>query len=181
MRAELPRKSRAAGFTLFELIVVIMLFAASAGLFVDRYVKYQEMAEKAAMEQTAGSIRSALTIQVAALIARGRTNDIARLAELNPMTFLVDTQKNYVGELFQIGVEDAPPGSWYFDLRTREVVYVVERDTHFQPGPSGSKSVRYKVTAVYNEGIPSGPNGSGKKSVGGLAFKEVERYTWVVK
>jgi prepilin-type N-terminal cleavage/methylation domain-containing protein len=170
-------KSRSAGFTLFELIIVIILVAVFAGVLLGRFQMYQEAAEKAAMEQTAGAIRSALNIQLAALIARGRAGDIPRLAALNPVTLLAEKQRNYVGEYYDVAGSDIAPGSWYYDLKSRQLVYLVDRGTHFVPDKSGRKWVRYRVGLVYNDAVSPAGDASDRE-IAGITFTEVEPYIW---
>lgn len=166
-----------AGFTLFELIIVIILVAVFSGMLLGRFLIYQEAAEKAAMEQTAGAIRSALNIRLAALIARGRTAEIPKLATLNPVTLLAEKQRNYVGEYYDVSGSDIPPGSWYFDLKSKELVYLVDRGAHFVPDKSGRKRVRYRVGLVYNDDLSS-VTAVSTREVGGIALTEVEPYIW---
>lgn len=177
MRRRVSARLRSAGFTLFELLVVAILVALLAGILLGRLLAYQEMAEKAAMEQTAGAIHSALTIQLAGLIARGRTQDIPKLTALNPITLLSGPQKNYVGEYFDPRPGDIPPGSWYFDLKNRQLVYTVQHSAHFVAGTGGDKAVRYKVVLVSNDWLRI-PAGTGGKDIGGITLKEVNPYSW---
>jgi type II secretory pathway pseudopilin PulG len=176
-----PGKRAATGFTLFELVMVIVLVAVFAGVLQGRFLNYQEMAEKSAMEQTAGALRSALTIQLAGLIARGKMEDIPRLAEVNPMILLADAQKNYVGEFYEAALGDIPAGSWYFDLKRRQLVYVVQSGTHFVPDENGIKEVRYKVNVVYSDWLKSDNGKLAQKEVGGITLKEVRPYSWNIK
>lgn len=177
----LSPKRRAGGFTLLELILVIILVAVFAAILLGRFLLYQEMAEKASMEQTAGAVRSALNIQVAGLIARGGTQEIPKLATLNPVIFLAEKQKNYVGEFYEAALEDIPSGSWYFDLKHKELVYLVRSGEHFVPDEKGDKRVRFKVDLVYNEDLLSSAAGSGRRELGGVVLKEVVPYTWDVR
>jgi hypothetical protein len=171
------RNFRATGFTLFELILVIALVAVFSGVLLGRFRMYQEAAEKAAMEQTAGAIRSALNIQMAALIARGRADEIPRLAALNPVTLLAEKPRNYAGEYYDVTGSDIAPGSWYYDLKNKELVYLVDRGAHFLPDKDGRKCVRYRVDLVYNDDLPRGRNSAGV-DVGGITFREIEPYVW---
>lgn len=169
-------RKRSAGFTLFELMIVIVLVAVFAGILLGRFLLYQEMAEKTAMEQTAGAVRSALNIQVAGLIARGRTEDIPKLLTVNPMKLLTETQKNYAGEFYEVAHGDVPQGSWYFDLKRRHLVYVVRNGAHFEPDENGDKLVRFRVDLVYNDwqkGLDSA-----SREIAGVSFKEVRPYVW---
>jgi prepilin-type N-terminal cleavage/methylation domain-containing protein len=169
------------GFTLFELIIVVILVALLAGILLGRFLTYQEAAEKTAMEQTAGAIQSALTIQVAGLIARGSVADIPKLASVNPVNFLAQKPKNYAGEYYEPAPGDIPEESWYYDLQRKQLVYLVRRGEHFAPDSSGNKRVRYKTVVVYNEGFPFQSVKARKKDVGGVILTEVEPYKWELK
>ena len=164
------------GFTLFELIIVIILVALFAGVLLGRFRFYQEAAEKAAMEQTAGAIRGAINIRLAALIARGKTQDIARLAGINPVNLLSEKPPNYAGEYYGIAAGDIAPGSWYYDLRDRQLVYLV-RGAHFIPDKNGNKRVSYRMTLVYDDGF-SGTHDAARREVAGVILKEVTPYVW---
>ncbi|HEY8606807.1 MAG TPA: prepilin-type N-terminal cleavage/methylation domain-containing protein [Noviherbaspirillum sp.] len=168
----------ARGFTLFELVIVICIVALFSAFLLDRLRLYQEMAEKAAMEQTAGSLRSALHLQMASLIAKGRMQDIEKLAEINPFSLLAERQGNYLGEY------DAPPdgelasGSWYYDRQRREVVYLVHLRRHFVSADAAGDRVRYKVAVLYNDQLPP-PLAA--REVGGLSFREQAPYQWRIQ
>lgn len=168
------------GFTLFEFILVIIVIAVSAGVFFNRFLTYQESAEKVAMEQTAGAVRSALTIQVSGMLARGRTEEIARLAAINPMTLLAELPKNYAGEFYG-AADNVAVGNWYFDMKTRQLIYLVRHHTHFQSDGQGDKAVRYQVSVVFNNAMRGGDAKAASKEIGGIVLKEVQPYTWNVR
>ena len=81
---------RNTGFTLIELVVVIIIISTLGAVLLDRMWFYQEAAEKAAMEQMAGTLRSALHFQIADRLLNGKTADIADLAQDNPMDWLAE-------------------------------------------------------------------------------------------
>lgn len=170
----------ASGFTLLELMLAIVLVGVFAGILLGRFVGYQEMAEKAAMEQTAGAIRSALAIQSAALIARGRAEDIPKLLNINPMNLLRDAQHNYAGEYFEPRAGEIAPGSWYFDLKRKELVYLVHRGTGFASGP-GAKAVRFKIGLVYNDDLTPAPLIAPRRELGGVTLYTVMPYRWMTE
>jgi len=76
-----PRSSK--GFTLIELIVAITIIVFLMGMLLTRIWFYQEQAEKAAMEQVAGALQTALVIQYAHLLTRGREAEVKNLVSEN--------------------------------------------------------------------------------------------------
>lgn len=165
------------GFTLLELIVVITIIVALMGLFLNRALYYMERAEKAAMEEMAGSIQSALTMQYGRIITRGKSSDVVALTSGNPMNWMQKKPHNYAGEFYDPSPQSVPAGNWMFDLRSRELIYVPDRTDHFKPGKDGKFWVRFHVTASYEPSpLPSLHNAAPELT--GILFEPVEPYSW---
>lgn len=170
-----PRSSR--GFTLIELIVVIIIIVTLMGLFMNRALFYQEQAEKTAMEQVAGAIQSALTLQYSQIMTRGKPSDVAALAKDNPINWLQKKPRNYAGEYYDPTPLAVQSGNWVFDLRSRDLVYVVRSADHFKPGRDGKKWIRFHVAVHYDPSrLPSLQNAPPELT--GILFEPVEPYSW---
>ena len=166
------------GFTLLELIIVITIVSILATVLLNRLLDYQERAEKVAMEQTAGILRSALHLQVVDLIARNRMSDIPKLVEENPITWLAEKPHNYQGEYFDPPPGQLDAGNWYYDLKARQLVYLVDRGRHFLPDPTGRKAVRYEVALVYNKNREGDAQALAPREVGGVVLQLAQPYQW---
>jgi len=180
--AGLSRSSK--GFTLIELVVVITIIVILTGALLTRIWFYQEQAEKAAMEQVAGALQSAMVLQFGRLLVHGRESEAINLLTENPTRWLMRAPPNYAGEFDGIKPAAIEPGNWAFDLRTRELIYVPDRSDYFVPGKDGLKWVRYRARLEY-EHVPGAavPRGSSKGAdeISGVLFEPVERYQWFVK
>ncbi len=165
------------GFTLFELVIVITIIVTLMGLFMNRFMFYQEQAEKTAMEQVVGAIQSALTMQYGELLTRGKPSDLAALAEDNPMNWLQKLPRNYSGEYYDPTPRGVSQGNWMFDLKTRELVYVLQDSNYFKPGKDGRKWIRFHVVLNYTASrLPSLQNQPPELT--GVLFEPVEPYSW---
>lgn len=171
------RKNRAQGLTSGEMRLAIIVVSLLLLVALERFWFYQERAEKAAMEQMAGILRSALQFQLLGRLAKGRLSELQRLAEENPMDWLAEPPPNFSGARFGAGSQEVNKGSWYFDLKSRELVYVVAHSRYFTPGHSGRREVRYKVRLVYANAAPVGRDAA-DKSVIGATLALVEPYGW---
>ncbi len=169
---------RARGFTLIEFLVVIIIISTLGAVLLDRMWFYQEAAEKAAMEQLAGTLRSALHFQIADKLVKGQTRELSRLAEDNPMDWLAEQPSNYVGERFAPGADEVAKGNWYYDLKDRQLVYVVARGGHFMPDQAGRKEVRYAVRVVYARAPQAGQENADKQEINGVILAVAEPYRW---
>src|SRR5471030_546096 len=78
----------AAGFTMIELILVIVLVSVLAVTAIDRLFYYQERAEKAAVEATLAALKMGLRIRLAELTVTNKQNLAAELERENPVRWL---------------------------------------------------------------------------------------------
>lgn len=166
------------GFTLIELIVVIIIIVVLAGLFLVRIPLYQERAEKAAMQQVEGALQSALVMRFGALQTRGAAGEkeLSILATDNPITWLQKMPPNYMGEYYDPTPRTVAPGNWMFDLKSRDLIYVLNQSDNFTPGPDGNKWIRFHVKLGYEPKL--GQPESGKELVTTL-FEPTHPYRWL--
>jgi prepilin-type N-terminal cleavage/methylation domain-containing protein len=165
-------RSKHAGLTLVELIVVVCIIALCATLLFERLRFYQEAAEKAAMEYTVAVVKSALQLRIAAMLLRGEGKDIGSLARANPVEWLMEPPLGYRGE-FRAPHPDVPRGSWYFDATRRELVYVPDLDGHLERLADGSKRIRFRVQVDEPK-----ESDSERRRVTGMRVEAVAPYTW---
>lgn len=165
------------GFTLFELIVVLVIVSLMSAFLARRLGDYQELAEKVTMEQTVQAARSGLQLKIAALLLRGPASELAALSGSNPVVFLADPPGAYLGEYADSrNVGEFQPGSWYFDTERRELVYLIARDRHFRPGRDGQRWARFRTVVDYRPDATAGP---GSRMALGLAtIEKVNDYIW---
>ena len=171
----LPSSDR--GFTLIELIIVIIIIVTLMGLFMNRVMFYQEQAEKVAMEEVAGAIQSALILQYGQILTRGKPSDVAALTQDNPMNWLQKKPRNYAGEFYEPTPLSVESGNWVFDLKTRDLVYLVRNAGHFKPGRDGKSWIRFHVATHYEPSrLPSLQNAAPELT--GTLFEPTEPYSW---
>jgi len=169
------RRCPSTGLTLIELIVVVCIIGVSATLLLDRLRFYQEAAEKAAMEYTVGAVKSALQLQVAAMLVGGEERNIESLARVNPTGWLKEPPPGYRGE-FRAPQPAVPRGSWYFDATRSELVYVPDLDGHLKVPGDGSKRLRFKVRFEF---APSERDSKRERiAFTGVRIELVTPYTW---
>ncbi len=167
------------GFTLFELVVVIVITSVLAIILLNRFLYYQEIAEKTAMDMTVMNMRSGLRLRVAELMMQDRMNEAGQLLQENPITWLETLPLNYKGKMAGSKQTALIPGNWYFDTGRKELVYQVQHDRFFKSGEDSTTSkdstIRFHVTAVKH----SRQNGNGAvHKVEGVTLTSVTEYHW---
>lgn len=135
------------GSKLFEFIIVVMLVGVLSMVVLEYMLRYIEVAEKGAMENTVMNLRSALRLRLAEVLVRGDAAEGARLARENPMNWLQGKPQNYAGEFSYPEPDSIGPGKWYYDSNSRELVYLVDHGREFVPDEEGRKRVRIRVVA----------------------------------
>jgi general secretion pathway protein G len=160
--------------------VVIIVVVILAGTFLVRIPYYQEQAEKAAMQQVADALQSALVMRYGALMTRGAANEkeLSILATDNPMTWLQQKPRNYAGEYYDPTPAAVAPGNWMFDLKSRDLIYVVDHGDYFTPGRDGKKWIRFHTQLQYEPVLGGASQAEGKKELVGTLFAPTETYRW---
>ena len=148
---------RSRGFTLIELLVVISIVAVSFGIALDRLLRYQELGERAAVEQNIAAMNTALTIKFIAHITAGRPRAIAAEVGKNPVSFLARAPENYLGELDAPDANTLPRASWYFDSAKGELVYLPNRRRYLSSESGPPDALRFKVSFTDGGRPPDDP------------------------
>ena len=148
---------RARGFTLVELLVVISIAALLAGVAVERFLRYQELGERAAVEQSLAAINVALTMKFAAWITLGNPGGIEREVGSNPVNLLARPPENYLGELYAPDVRTLDKRSWYFDRASGELVYLPNRRRYFSAAPEIPDQLRFRIALTPGRNVPGEP------------------------
>ena len=168
--------ARSSGFTLIELMVVICVVALLFGVALDRLFRYQELAERAALQQNLAAINVALTSKFAALIVAGRAQLIEAEVGANPVTLLVRPPENYLGELYSPQPEQLVPRSWYYDPAARDLVYVPSRTRYLSTDGQVPDRLRFGIVLS-----PPSPSGGAIRELRQPMIVARQPYTWAIE
>jgi len=171
-------KRKCGGFSLLELVIVVVLISFLATLAISRLLAVQVDAERVTMETVAGTLRSALGMKVAESIVKYQVPGLSKLEGSNPMDLLAETPRNYLGEFDGVDPATLQDGSWYFDKRTKTLDYLVRNKGFFTGGASNPPRARFAMRLVYSDKNGNGVFDRGVDEVQGLRLSPVEAYSW---
>lgn len=155
------------GFSFLELALAIVVISFLFVIGMSRLWAWQVEAERVAMENVLGAVRSALGMKVASYLAKDEAEGIRELVGANPMDVLVEPPKNYLG-VRRGDAADIAGGEWYFDRDAQALVYRVQHAEYFT-GRNGE--ARFRIEAVHEDGRKAG-------AIQGLRLVAVEPYRW---
>jgi prepilin-type N-terminal cleavage/methylation domain-containing protein len=97
------------GFTLFEVIVIIIIVGLLAAIAILKYISLTKATEQANVESVIGSLRSALGLYSANQIV-----SMQPITAHNPFDDLSVKPPNYVGAFGDVDLSNCPSGSWAY-------------------------------------------------------------------
>lgn len=168
------------GFTLLELVIVIVCIGFLGLIVLDRVWKYRVYAEEAAVTATIGNIRSALGLEVAKLAVRRQTHKIALLDQSNPFTLLAQKPYNYLGEYDDTN-SIKEKGVWYFDKQDKCLSYIVAYPENFKTNIKGIKRTRHQLQLIYTDNNNNRRFDKGIDDINGLDIIKKEPYQWLIE
>ena len=135
------------GFTLLEIVVVIVLIGTLLVVALTRLLNYVEEAERVAVLTLESRLRSALLLETAKRVLDEDDGGVAALAGSNPMRLMLEAPYNYAGELEPDEQHLVGPRRWFFDLAGHQLVYRRGGRLH----PPGQQDIRYRVRLAYED------------------------------
>ncbi|MEK6771157.1 MAG: prepilin-type N-terminal cleavage/methylation domain-containing protein [Pseudomonadota bacterium] len=167
------------GFSLLELVIVIVIISVLLAVAISRLLALQVDAERVAMETVAGVIRSAIGIKIAEHIVNQDVPGLARLAGSNPMDRLAEVPGNYLGVQDGVNPATLADGNWYYDRREGVLVYLVRNTGFFRGGLDNPPRARFAIRLVYSDRNGNGVFDPGIDRIEGLRLAPLEPYQWV--
>lgn len=155
------------GFSLLELVVVIVIVSVLAVFAIDRLLALRFEAERAGVQSVLSALRSGLYIQFAGHAVRGQLDRAAAAEGSNPMLTLSEKPESYAGEFHGADPASFAPGTWYFDSRDGVLVYMVRFSEQFTTPLGPPPRMRYKVVPDYDN-----------NQVRGLKLVPLEAFSW---
>jgi len=131
------------GFALLELAVAAVVFSLLTGVLLNRLVPYIGESEYVAAKQLISSMRTALSVRSARAASAGGQGALLAVAQENPMDWLAERPKNYLGEYYSPNESELQRGNWYFDKANRTLVYLSSSRKSFSS--ETPKFLRFKV------------------------------------
>jgi prepilin-type N-terminal cleavage/methylation domain-containing protein len=169
---------RKQGFSILELLVVIVLVSVLLVVAIERLLTLRFEAERVTVQTVIGAMRSALYIEFAGAAAKGELRRMDTARGSNPMAHLAEKPDGYIGEFYGPDAAVFEPGTWYFDLRDRAIVYVVRFPQQFVTPLAGAPRLRLMVEPDYEDLDRNGRFDPGRDPVRGLKLVPLEPFFW---
>jgi prepilin-type N-terminal cleavage/methylation domain-containing protein len=173
-KTSLKLLNRQQGFSLFELVVVVLLVGVFMSFALDRMLQIQIDAERVSVQHVIASLKSAVSLQAAEMVVNKGINSIKTLENTNPMNYLQELPYNYLATKNDRQASHYPVASWYYDPEQNILIYKVKNTNYFETSLPGTPRIRLKVEAIYKDEVSRRDN----NNVRGISLKSMDDYFW---
>jgi len=172
-----PRQKR--GFSLLELVVVIALISTLVAVAINRLLPYIDEAERVAVLRVEGQLRSSLMMEAAQRIVRGQSATISALNGSNPVKFLLEPPKNYVGERLQREIEQSPTRRWYYERDGHRLVYRLGAPFGLPVHDESAEDPAFEVQVAFADSNGNGLFEAQREEFYGVRLQRVAGSKWL--
>jgi len=97
---------------------------------------------------------------VARAIAANGPRSLAMLAGENPMDWLSEKPRNYLGEFYSPDLKEIPCGNWLFDRAGKTLIYLSDSHKSFPSETSNTLMFKVKLLGSLDPATQHGPSGA---------------------
>ncbi|MFW5926712.1 MAG: type II secretion system protein [Wenzhouxiangella sp.] len=169
---------RQRGFSLLELVVVIILVAILFLVAFDRLLPLRGDAEAAHVATVIGGLRSAVGLEAAARVTRDGVSALADLQGINPMTLLQEWPDGYVGVVKSTDTAEIADGSWYFHEPAQALVYRVRFPQYLEGSPEKPVELRWRVVVQSDNTSRDGNTEPAAERPQGVRLEPLDTHQW---
>lgn len=166
------------GFSLLELVIVVVLVALLFLFAFDRLMPLRGQAEGTRVASTIGSLRSALGMEVAERIVEQGPASVAELQGANPMNLLQQRPEGYLGEMSAGGDRDIAGGAWYFDPDGGILHYRVRFPQYLEGQPEPPVELGWRVRLQYDDEQQTGRYDPETDTLRGVVLAPLDAHQW---
>jgi general secretion pathway protein G len=166
------------GFSLLELVIVVILVALLFLFAFDRLMPLRGQAEGTQVASTIGALRSALGMEVAERIVDRGHEAIVELEGSNPMTLLQQRPQRYLGVRTESDKDDIPGGAWYFDPNEQALRYRVRFPQYLDGEPDPPVDLGWQVQLQYDDKGQTGSYDPETDSLRGVTLAPLDDHHW---
>ena len=172
-----PQRTR--GFSLLELVVVIALISTLVAVAMNRLLPYIDEAERVAVLRVEGQLRSSLMMEAAQRIVRGQSATISALQGSNPVKFLLEPPKNYVGERLQREIDQLPTRRWYYEQDGHRLVYRLGAPFGLPVHDESAEDPAFEVQVAFADSNGNGLFEAQREEFYGVRLQRVAGSKWL--
>jgi prepilin-type N-terminal cleavage/methylation domain-containing protein len=167
------------GFTLLELVVVVIIISIAAVIALQHLMAVRVDAERAAITRMVGNLRSGIGMHVARSVLDDNWAAIAALDGANPMALMAQVPDSYLGELSAPDPSTVAAQRWYFDSGQGLLVYRVQFGEYFESTLDTPARARFKLKLLYADKNGNGRFDRGVDEFDGAELVAAEPFRWL--
>lgn len=168
--------SRVRMLQLATIVVLITIFITVA---IHQIWRLRVAAERVAVMQMVGNLRSAISIEVMYRALHGGLGTVVEMDHSDPMLCLKQLPANFEALKGPIPPEQMQPYRWYYEPVSGILIYRVGNGDYLETSLTGPPRIRFQLQVHYKDVNGNHHFDPGIDVLQGVDLVALDRYTWL--
>lgn len=164
---------------LLELVVIVILILIFITVAIHQILRLRVAAERVAVMQMVGSLRTAISIELMHLVLHGTPADIAAMNHADPMLYLQQLPPNFEVLKKPVPPAQLQPYRWYYEPKSGILIYRVGNAEYLDTPLPSPPRIRFQLQVRYKDVNGNHHYDPGIDGLQGVDLVALEPYKWL--
>ena len=164
---------------MLQLAVIVVLITIFITVAIHQIWRLRIAAERVAVMQMVGTLRSAISIEVIHRALHGGLGAIAAMDHADPMLYLRQPPANFEALKGPMSPEEMQPYRWYYEPTSGILTYRVCNGDYLKTTLSGPPRIRFQLQVRYTDVNHNHRFDPGIDTLQEVDLVALDRYSWL--
>ncbi len=171
--------SAASRIRMLQLAIIVVLITIFITIAIHQIWRLRVAAERVAVMQMVGNLRSAISIEVMYRALHGGLGSVTEMNHADPMLYLQHLPANFETLKGPMPPEEMQPYRWYYEPTSGMLIYRVGNGDYLDTSLAGPPRIRFQLQVHYKDMNGNHHFDPGVDVLQGVDLVALDRYKWL--